>query len=500
VDLVRRVAFVALAALAALGALGAGCGGSSTTVLVPIIEVPPAGAAGDPFPGLQEVSLAAALAGDPDDLVGKTFNRGETLELPGVPVSDGLVIHLSGRASGAEVAYGRTCALDLRREPTLPSPHLYFARTVKWAAAEAPPGAPDRVSGLAFAARDGSAIYLGGTGAAGELLGGVDRFDPASGAWLEFPAIVPRTGAVLAALGDGSVLVIGGADANGVPVKGYQRIDPLAAPVDRVGPAIGDARLALVDHAAATLASGRIVVIGGRAGDAGTVSGDVWELGLAEGGDLDAPRKIGSTLATPRAEHTLTRLSDDTGARVLVAGGVDAAGLLVARAELYRPQREEFADPTVFTAQLNVPRRRHTAVRMPDGSVLIIGGLDASGAAIARLELFSIDGGFQDVGELPGGEHPAGLVDMSATPLPDGRVLLAGGRLTPGGPALPYAFIARLDPTDGSVDVVATDELPTPRAGHQAVLLCDGTVLLVGGTDDPSVPSERYNPPSIGRR
>jgi hypothetical protein len=38
-----------------------------------------------------------------------------------------------------------------------------------------------------------------------------------------------------------------------------------------------------------------------------------------------------------------------------------------------------------------------------------------------------------------------------------------------------------------------------PRAHHQATLLCDGTVLVVGGTALPT-PAERYNPPAVGRR
>ncbi len=57
----------------------------------------------------------------------------------------------------------------------------------------------------------------------------------------------------------------------------------------------------------------------------------------------------------------------------------------------------------------------------------------------------------------------------------------------------------RIDPFGGSINLVNTDRLSMPRAGHQATLLCDGTVLLVGGTDEPSV-AERYNPPSTGRR
>ncbi|HWU86590.1 MAG TPA: hypothetical protein VN253_04920, partial [Kofleriaceae bacterium] len=72
------------------------------------------------------------------------------------------------------------------------------------------------------------------------------------------------------------------------------------------------------------------------------------------------------------------------------------------------------------------------------------------------------------------------------------------GRDATGAP-VDAAFIIRIDPLGGGIDVVNTDRLAVKRAGHQATLLCDGTVLLVGGTTEP-VPAERYNPPSSGRR
>jgi hypothetical protein len=140
--------------------------------------------------------------------------------------------------------------------------------------------------------------------------------------------------------------------------------------------------------------------------------------------------------------------------------------------------------------------------------VLIIGGLKIDlvtglPTPVDTLELFTLDAGFvelQDANKvaikLPSN---AGLIDFAATPLPDGRVLLTGGRRTVGGDPLDTAFIARLDPIDGSVDVVATDHMSAPRAGHSATLLCDGTVLITGGTTD-AVPAARYNPPSLGRR
>src|SRR5205085_757244 len=111
------------------------------------------------------------------------------------------------------------------------------------------------------------------------------------------------------------------------------------------------------------------------------------------------------------------------------------------------------------------------------------------------LELFTLDGGFKAVGNLP---ENAGLTENTATVLPDGRVLITGGR-TVAGAVTNTAFIARLDPLDGSVDVVPTDRLALPRANHQAAILCDGTILVTGGTAGPAV-AERYNPSAIGRR
>lgn len=73
---------------------------------------------------------------------------------------------------------------------------------------------------------------------------------------------------------------------------------------------------------------------------------------------------------------------------------------------------------------------------------------------------------------------PDGRIGHTATRLPDGRVLVVGGAAQQGGPASDAAFI--LGPGDSRFTALSA-RLPEPRAGHTATLLPDGRVLVVGG-------------------
>jgi hypothetical protein len=227
----------------------------------------------------------------------------------------------------------------------------------------------------------------------------------------------------------------------------------------------------------------------------------VFRLGVGDA--LEASERLAAELAFPRRDHSLTRLGDEVGADVLVLGGRDAEGEPVATAELYRPLSQAFE--VVEGALLSTPRWSHTAVRMPGGFVLIIGGLTENPAGgdplpVSELELYDpVQERFVPAGSLPAA---AGVTELSATPLPDGHVLLAGGRdASEERVPVATALIARLDPVDGQVLLSPTDSLAVARAGHSAVALCDGTILLVGGTTEPGEHgAERYNPPSAGRQ
>jgi Galactose oxidase, central domain len=64
---------------------------------------------------------------------------------------------------------------------------------------------------------------------------------------------------------------------------------------------------------------------------------------------------------------------------------------------------------------------------------------------------------------------------QSVTTLPDGHVLLSGG-LSPSGDPVPDAFLL-----DGSGNVQRLSGLLIPRAGHTATVLPNGSVLVFGG-------------------
>lgn len=482
----RGVAPVGLAAM--LAAVGAACS-EGDVVVAPVIDAPLPGTAADPYPSLEEIQLVLTLD-DGTVLRLATARRGQPLELPDVPYGEELVLHLTGRIGGSEVAYGRTCPFAIRAGEAPPRPHLYFARTVKWADLD-PPSEAVRIGGVAATYRDGSAMFLGGAGAGDAPLTVVDRFDPEVGGFDVLGEVSARQQARAGVLGQRRLVLAGGLDvATGQPAGYLELIDPEAA-ADRRVERVPAAGLAVTEHAMATLTDGRVIVLGGR--DASAVRDRAVEIS-ADGAGVSV-RTLAAAMNTPRRGHAATRLSDALGAPVLVTGGRDGAGAMIDAPELFRPLSDSFASAAELPARMIVPRRDHQTARLADDSVLLLGGLDAAGAPVTTLELFSLERGFRDVGQLPA---DAGVTGQSITALPDRRLLITGGRDAAGNPVA-SAYIVRVDPADGSIDLIATDSMLAPRAGHQATLLCDGTVLVVGGTALPT-PAERYNPPPVGRR
>jgi hypothetical protein len=207
-------------------------------------------------------------------------------------------------------------------------------------------------------------------------------------------------------------------------------------------------------HAAVTAADGSVIVIGGSRGQ-GTMS---------EAIDRYDPvtrsfARIGS-LRTGRSGHTATRLPDG---RILVLGG--QLGLNIGPVADLVDERNGAASDG---GRLVQPRNRHAAVALADGRVLVVGGVNR-----ATVELWDpLQRQFRLVAASM--RHPREF--PSATLLADGRVLIAGGAHI----AAQNSFAEIFDPRSESFTPVATD-IVERRSLHQAHRLADGRVLILGG-------------------
>jgi hypothetical protein len=331
---------------------------------------------------------------------------------------------------------------------------------------------------------DGRVLIVGGLRAPDSA----ELYDPISMSFTPTTAMTGQHGAANTAtlLLDGRVLVVGG-----LPPDQREPADifdpstdswtPTAVPVDDL----------TVCHSATRLSDGKVLFVGAsheqRVGvlsqDLPTTSAEIFDPASGKF------TSVGS-MSVARCSATTNLLPDG---RVLVAGGGSGpnGASPLASAEIFDPATQKFA----VTGSMSVPRTFATSTSLADGRVLIIGGCTSNpigddscpGGSTASAEIFDpATGAFTQTGQMM-----TGRTSNIAVLLPDGRVLVAGGIGNHSTDDLATGEL--FDPTTGRF--APTGQMGTAREGAAAALLRDGRVLVVGGTEkDASQSAELYQP------
>ena len=254
----------------------------------------------------------------------------------------------------------------------------------------------------------------------------------------------------------------------------------------RVG-SLGQAR---ANHTATAFHAGdprsnrtRVLVAGGGGGNllepTASASTEIYDT-------LDRGFTPGPSMLRTRAFHTATQLPDG---RILIAGGVDSGGVARSSCELWDPATNAFG----FTGSLSSPRLAHQATLLGNGRVLVTGGLsdyvDANdrfntvlNSAQTSADLYDPSTGLWTPTANAMGSKRSG---HRHTLLPNGRVLITGG--IAGG--VPSTFGGDVPLYTNKVDLfdpgtnlfAATTPMNQAKGFHGTAVLPSGDVLVTGG-------------------
>jgi IPT/TIG domain/Galactose oxidase, central domain/Kelch motif len=301
------------------------------------------------------------------------------------------------------------------------------------------------------------------------LLAGSGSAAAATGSWTPTGSMSnSRSGATGTLLPNGEVLVAGGNSAS----NGALATAELYNPATGTWALTGSMATARYNQTATPLQNGEVLVVGG-------MNGTTSDIGTAEvyNPATGTWAATGSMAANPGAGATATLLPNGT---VLVAGGccTPAAGPgALASAQIYNPTTNTWT----ATSNMSIGRYYATATLLGNGTVLVVGGDNIvpnmnsgmGSSPLTSAEIYNpATGSWQSAGNAA-----TGHVWATASLLPSGQVLVAGGSLSGCCGGVTGADL--YTPSTGTWQAAAP--MNTPRESAAAVVLPDGTVLMTGG-------------------
>jgi N-acetylneuraminic acid mutarotase len=190
------------------------------------------------------------------------------------------------------------------------------------------------------------------------------------------------------------------------------------------------------------------------------------------------------SMVTPREYHTATLL---TNGKVLVAGGCySACGIYnMPNAELYDPATGQWS----ATGSMSNARAQHTATLLPNGKVLVAGGISGSNI-VASAEIYDPTSGIWS----PAPSMANARRFAHAALLTNGKVLVMGGQnLT-----VTLSAAETYDPLANKWS--SAGKMSSPRLYFAAAPLPLGKILAVGGADPSNIlASADIYDPATGR-